>query len=133
MLRVHAAQTNLEDVFVLSLLACQKIKSRGGAAVALGGGSEVEDSEGWSAVGGEGNPDWPCPTTGCGGHIMAKKRRNFNSCAAVERIAREAAPYSTILHTGTRAPHECRRFRLSPAPMLRRGKYTSVSLVFIKF
>ena len=52
----------------------------GGAAVSLGGGSEVEDSEGgWSVVGEEGNKDWPCPTAGCEGHILSKRRRNSQS------------------------------------------------------
>ena len=48
--------------------------------MSLGGGSEVEDSEGgWSVVGEEGNKDRPCPTAGCEGHILSKRRKNSQS------------------------------------------------------
>ena len=58
----------------------KKSKSVGGAAVALGGGAEVEDSEGgWSVVGAEGNKDWPCPTAGCEGHILSKRPKHSQS------------------------------------------------------
>ena len=58
----------------------KKSKSGGGASVVVGGGSQVDDSEArLSVVGGEGNQDGPCPTKGCEGHILAKKRRNSQS------------------------------------------------------